>query len=227
MGTIFRMDCPIISAAVKPNRRSAAGFQDRTVPSRSLLMITSSDEATMAPRCSAASAVCSAARDLSADLRSADHASLGVADRRRRHRQFDPLPVLARRARGRGRAAFAVQNPHERGGFLALAFGREQQGDLAADDLRGGVSEQAFRRGIPRCDAALAIVADDRIVAESTSKAEGLLGNRSFRLTCSCASNRSAGTRLRPSWTRLDQDEDPAGAQACEIELERSGARRP
>jgi hypothetical protein len=43
------MDCPIISEAVYPNIRSAALFQEVTMPLGSLLTIASSDDATIAP----------------------------------------------------------------------------------------------------------------------------------------------------------------------------------
>lgn len=43
-------DCPTISAGEKPNNRSAALFQLVTVPLRSLLMIASSDDSTIAAR---------------------------------------------------------------------------------------------------------------------------------------------------------------------------------
>src|SRR5437868_2449093 len=47
---IFVIDAPIISSAVNPNIRSAAGFHDVTMPFKSLLTIASSDEATSAAR---------------------------------------------------------------------------------------------------------------------------------------------------------------------------------
>src|ERR1700759_3283045 len=47
---IRRIDVPIISAAEWPNNRSAAGFQLVTVPFRSLLMMASSDDSTIAAR---------------------------------------------------------------------------------------------------------------------------------------------------------------------------------
>src|SRR5712671_3987701 len=52
---ILRIDCPIMSAAVQPNILSAARFHDVTMPSRSLLMMASSDESTMAARSRATS----------------------------------------------------------------------------------------------------------------------------------------------------------------------------
>jgi hypothetical protein len=50
---MVRMERPIISAAVKPKSRSAERFQDTTIPFRSLLMIASSLDSTMAAKCRA------------------------------------------------------------------------------------------------------------------------------------------------------------------------------
>ncbi len=47
----LRIDAPIISSAVKPNSCSAALFHEVTMPSRVLLTIASSEDATMAARC--------------------------------------------------------------------------------------------------------------------------------------------------------------------------------
>jgi hypothetical protein len=46
-----------------------------------------------------------------------------------------------------------------------LTFGRKQQRDVAAEDLTGGISEHALGRWIPHGDAAIAIVADNRVVS--------------------------------------------------------------
>ena len=47
---IRRIDCPIASVSVYPKIRSAAAFHEVIVPVRSLLMMASSEEATMAAR---------------------------------------------------------------------------------------------------------------------------------------------------------------------------------
>lgn len=53
-GIITRMDFPMTSSAVYANIFSAPRFHERIVPSRFLLTIASSDDSTMAAKCSAA-----------------------------------------------------------------------------------------------------------------------------------------------------------------------------
>jgi hypothetical protein len=72
-------------------------------------------------------------------------------------------PLLATEHPVGHRAAFLVPEPHDRRGLLPLAFSRDEQGDVAADDFARGVSEQALCRRIPQRDAAVAIVTDDRV----------------------------------------------------------------
>src|SRR6185437_334034 len=48
------IDRPIASSAVHPKRRCAAAFHERICPSRSLLMIASSEESTIAAKCASA-----------------------------------------------------------------------------------------------------------------------------------------------------------------------------
>ena len=57
-GMMIVMDRPTASAAVYPNSFSAAGFQDRMIPPRSLLTMASAEERTRAVRWNDASSPC-------------------------------------------------------------------------------------------------------------------------------------------------------------------------
>jgi hypothetical protein len=48
---MMRIDCPMASVAVYPNMRSAAAFDDRMIPFKSLLTMASSDESTILAKC--------------------------------------------------------------------------------------------------------------------------------------------------------------------------------
>jgi hypothetical protein len=74
------------------------------------------------------------------------------------------------------RCAVAVQDPHERCGFLALSFGGEQHRDVAVDDLRCGIAEETLGGAVPRCDTAVAIIADDRVACRIDVERRGGCG---------------------------------------------------
>ena len=160
----MRIDCPIASAAVYPNMRSAAGFHDVMMLFRSFVMIASSDDSTTAASRRLASAACVAFADVARDLRRADHAARIVVNRRDRQRNRDERAVLPLPDRLEVRDRLTGADARQDHVFFGLAIGRDDHANRLADGLGGGVAEHAFGRPVPGRDDAVQILADDGVV---------------------------------------------------------------
>ena len=96
-----------------------------------------------------------------------------VLDRRDRQRDQDPAAVAAARAPSRSaRSAGPAFRRRDDLVFLGDALGRDDQGDVPADGLRGGVAEQPLGAGVPALNDAVQRLADDGVVGRLDDRRE-------------------------------------------------------
>ena len=163
-GMSMRIDCPIASAAVYPNMRSAAGFHDVMMLVRSLVMMASSDDSTTAASRRLAIARLRAFADVASDLRRADDLPRIVVNRRDRQRNGDQRPVLPLTDRLEMGDGLTRPDPAEHHILFRLPVGRDDHANRLADRLCGCVAEHALGRTVPRRNRAVEILADDGVV---------------------------------------------------------------
>ncbi len=103
-------------------------------------------------------------RDVAADLRCADHLSRSVAQGGYGQRYVDAAAILGNAHGLVMLDAFASLQPRQDLLLLVMQFGRNEAKDRLADHLARLVAEDARGAGVPRGDAALDGLADDRVV---------------------------------------------------------------
>jgi hypothetical protein len=105
-----------------------------------------------------------AVRDVAADLRCADHLSRTVAQGGYGQRYVDAAAILGNAHGLVMLDAFAALQPRQDLLLFAVQFVRDDAQDRLADHLARAVTEDARGAGVPRGDAAIDGLADDRVV---------------------------------------------------------------
>ncbi len=102
--------------------------------------------------------------DVPADLGGPDDLALGVADRRDGERDVDDGAVLPPPLRLVVVDLLAAADAAEDALGVLDGLGRHEHGDVPADDLLGGVAEDAFRPLVPARDDAVEVLRGDDVV---------------------------------------------------------------
>ena len=98
------------------------------------------------------------------DLAHPDDPSPRVAERADGERDGDDPPVLVLPPGLEPGELLPAAHPLEDRCFLRDPVGRDDQGDLPAHDLVGGIAEQRFGARVPEGDGPVQVLADDRVV---------------------------------------------------------------
>ena len=102
--------------------------------------------------------------DIAGDRRRAHDCAVAVADRRERQRHLDLGPVLALTDRLEVVDLVACPDPVQQLRCLVVEPGGDENRHRLADDLIGGVAEEALGAAIPGQDRSVEVLADDGIV---------------------------------------------------------------
>ena len=180
-------------------------FHDVTMPFRSLLTIASSDDSTIAPSRSAATLGLLPLADVPRDLRCANHLARCVANGRHRERDVDEPPVLGLANRFEMLDGKPGANPAEDEILFRQPGGWNDRGNRPADDLLGGVAEQALRRRVPRRHDAIEIFADDGVVGRLHDRGEAQLRELGHPPFAEVARDRSMRRSPAPMLLRMGE----------------------
>jgi hypothetical protein len=102
--------------------------------------------------------------DLASNRRDADHAAIGIADRRHRDGNVDATAVFVQALRFGVPDMLAGADAFEIAEFRGLQVTRHQDEDRLANDLVSRVSEDPLCGGIPSDDRAIGVLADNRVL---------------------------------------------------------------
>ena len=117
--------------------------------------------------------------DVAGDLRGADDAALGVADRGDGQGDVERRPSFATRTVSKCSTRSPAAEPLQDRALLVQPLRRDDQGDRLADGLVGRVAEEPLGPGVPRADDAVERLADDGVVGrldDGRQPRPGLLG---------------------------------------------------